>query len=90
MKNFVGAFFAVFLSTSIDGYGRPRFFGVGLVRFENSVCTAASNNLGTCYTRRQCQSVEGVGSGTCAQNIAVCCVSKLFPLILLGKNSTYF
>ncbi|KAJ3636082.1 hypothetical protein MTP99_008921 [Tenebrio molitor] len=90
MKNFVGAFFAVFLSIGIDGYGKPRFFGVGLVRFENSVCTAASNNLGTCYTRRQCQSVEGVGSGTCAQNIAVCCVIQRHCGETTRYNNTYF
>lgn len=52
-------------------------FGIGIVRFENGVCNSSSNLEGTCYTRNQCRSVSGYGSGRCANNIGVCCVSKL-------------
>lgn len=48
--------------------------GVGVVRFENSVCAAANGLSGTCYTRRQCNTVGGYASGKCARNIGVCCV----------------
>lgn len=50
-------------------------FGVGVVRFQNTVCQAANGLVGTCYTRWQCSSIGGYGSGKCAQ-IASCCVGK--------------
>lgn len=49
---------------------------MGVVRFENGICTASGNFEGTCYTRRQCRDANGVGSTTCANGIGVCCVSK--------------
>lgn len=52
-------------------------FGIGIVRFENSVCNSSNYLDGTCYTRSQCRSVSGYASGRCASNIGVCCVSKL-------------
>lgn len=51
-------------------------WGPGVVRFENAACTAVNSLTGTCYTRRQCDTVGGFRAGRCAQNIAVCCVSK--------------
>lgn len=51
-------------------------FGIGIVRFENSVCNSSNYLDGTCYTRSQCRSVSGYASGRCASNIGVCCVSK--------------
>lgn len=53
-------------------------FGVGVVRFENGICTASGNFDGTCFTRRQCNDVNGTGSTNCASGIGVCCVSKYY------------
>lgn len=57
-------------------------FGIGIVRFENGVCNSSNYLDGTCYTRAQCRSVSGYASGRCASNIGVCCVSKLYNVIL--------
>ncbi|XP_019878189.2 uncharacterized protein LOC109606059 [Aethina tumida] len=65
-------------------------FGVGLVRFENSVCITVGNLMGTCYTRRQCNSVSGIASGRCAQNIGVCCVVYRTCGQSSSYNNTYF
>lgn len=52
-------------------------FGIGIVRFENGVCTGADSLCGTCYTRRQCASINGgTASGSCASGIGVCCVGN--------------
>lgn len=58
-------------------------FGIGIVRFENGVCNSSSGLEGTCYTRYQCRSVSGFGSGRCAGNIGVCCVSEYHPSITI-------
>lgn len=54
----------------------PFGWGIGVVRFENSVCTGGDGLCGTCYTRRQCNEIGGTGSGPCASGIGVCCISK--------------
>lgn len=52
-------------------------FGIGIVRFENSICTGADSLDGTCYTRRQCNTLpNGISSGSCASGIGVCCVGR--------------
>ncbi|CAG9838079.1 unnamed protein product [Diabrotica balteata] len=53
-----------------------KFFGVGLVRFANNPCTSGSMVIGTCLRRRQCMDLAGTPSGTCANNIGVCCVTQ--------------
>lgn len=58
-------------------------FGVGIVRFENGICTASGNFDGTCFTRRQCNDVNGTGSTSCASGIGVCCVSKYYRFELI-------
>ncbi|XP_060535510.1 uncharacterized protein LOC132707621 [Cylas formicarius] len=73
----------------------PKFFwglgfGIGLVRFENSVCTSAGNQDGTCYTRRQCAAIDGIASGTCANDIGVCCVIQRTCGDISSYNNTYF
>lgn len=52
-------------------------FGIGIVRFENSICSSSNSLDGTCYTESQCNSINGYTSGRCAKNIGVCCVGKL-------------
>ncbi|XP_018332641.1 uncharacterized protein LOC108742105 [Agrilus planipennis] len=67
-----------------------RFFGIGIVRFENSICAASDGLNGTCYTRRQCTNINGVASGRCASNIGVCCVVFATCGDTALYNNTYF
>lgn len=60
-KNFICGYFSV--------------FGIGIVRFENSLCIS-EGLWGTCYRRSQCSSINGIGSGSCANGIGVCCICK--------------
>lgn len=54
-------------------------FGIGIVRFENSICTGADSLDGTCYTKRQCNTLpNSISSGSCASGIGVCCVGNVF------------
>lgn len=48
-------------------------FGIGIVRFENSLCIS-EGLWGTCYRRSQCTSINGISSGSCANGIGVCCI----------------
>lgn len=57
-------------------WGWTSSWGVGVVRFQNGVCTGADGLDGTCYTKRQCADINGIASGSCASNIGVCCVRK--------------
>jgi hypothetical protein len=66
------------------------FFGVGLVRFENSVCGGGDGFEGTCYTRRQCNEIGGVGAGGCASGIGVCCIVQITCGGSSSYNNTYF
>ncbi|CAH1155566.1 unnamed protein product [Phaedon cochleariae] len=74
-----------FLMISV-GFG----FGVGLVRFANSVCTTAANIEGICYRRRQCADINGVASGACANGIGVCCIILRTCSESSSHNGTYF
>nr|XP_023015446.1 uncharacterized protein LOC111504952 [Leptinotarsa decemlineata] len=65
-------------------------FGVGLVRFANSPCTANSNLIGTCYRRRQCTDIDGSPAGNCANGIGACCVILRTCGETSSYNSTYF
>ncbi|CAH1961904.1 unnamed protein product [Acanthoscelides obtectus] len=59
------------------------FFGVGLVRFENSECIGSGSMQGTCYTRRQCREIDGIGSTKCAGVQRTCGETS-------SLNNTYF
>ncbi|XP_072389880.1 uncharacterized protein [Diabrotica undecimpunctata] len=67
-----------------------KFFGVGLVRFANNPCTSGSMVIGTCLRRRQCMDLTGTPSGTCANNIGVCCVITRTCGGTSALNATYF
>ncbi|KAF5290653.1 hypothetical protein FQR65_LT01943 [Abscondita terminalis] len=66
------------------------WWGVGVVRFENSVCTGANGLRGICYTRRQCTSIGGYASGKCARNIGRCCIVQVSCGATSSNNNTYF
>ncbi|XP_064215817.1 uncharacterized protein LOC662398 isoform X2 [Tribolium castaneum] len=68
----------------------PLGWGIGLVRFENSVCGGADGFEGTCYTRRQCNEIGGVGAGPCAKGIGVCCIIQITCGGSSSYNNTYF
>ncbi|XP_017777973.1 PREDICTED: uncharacterized protein LOC108563729, partial [Nicrophorus vespilloides] len=65
-------------------------WGVGVVRFENSVCKGIDGAVGTCYTRRQCRDIGGVPSGLCAAHIGYCCVVQKNCGEVSSDNNTYF
>ncbi|KAF5299667.1 hypothetical protein FQA39_LY11462 [Lamprigera yunnana] len=64
-------------------------WGIGIVRFENSVCPAANGLEGICYTRRQCTLIGGYASGKCAK-VGVCCVVQVTCGATSSNNNTYF
>ncbi|XP_060535593.1 uncharacterized protein LOC132707687 [Cylas formicarius] len=66
------------------------FFGVGLVRFLNGECNSGNTFDGTCYTRRQCEFLDGVGSVTCANGAGICCLFQRNCGESSGVNNTYF
>ncbi|XP_071452341.1 uncharacterized protein [Hetaerina americana] len=61
-----------------------------VVRFANSPCLGTNNLAGICYSRRECQLNGGVGFGTCANGIGVCCVVALSCGTTSNFNCTYF
>lgn len=64
-------------------------FGIGIVRFENSLCVS-EGLWGTCYRRSQCTSIGGIGSGSCANGIGVCCICKYIFIIGIKKYKWEF
>ncbi|XP_033222670.1 uncharacterized protein LOC117176524 [Belonocnema kinseyi] len=65
------------------------FFSV--VRFANSQCSGSQSTLiGTCFTKRECISMGGVNSGSCANGLGVCCVFKKNCGSTTNINNTYF
>lgn len=57
-----------------------KFFGLfTVIEFPNSRCqvnSALSEYEGTCYHRRECESLNGTSVGECAEGYGVCCVCK--------------
>ncbi|GJQ88051.1 hypothetical protein Trydic_g12973 [Trypoxylus dichotomus] len=80
--------------TSLDRRGKilPLWgWGIGLVRFENSICSSSDFLSGTCYTKYQCSQITGgVASGYCASNLGVCCLVILGCGTSSSLNNTYF
>ncbi|CAG9769869.1 unnamed protein product [Ceutorhynchus assimilis] len=68
----------------------PAIWGVGLVRFLNGECDAGNGFTGTCYTRRQCNSMGGSRSVSCANGAGVCCVFQSTCGDSSDTNNTYF
>ncbi|KAH1002401.1 uncharacterized protein LOC109541859 [Dendroctonus ponderosae] len=68
----------------------PFFWGVGLVRFENGECDAGNGFTGTCYTRRECNYLDGVRASLCANKAGACCVFQRTCGDSSDLNNTYF
>ena len=49
-----------------------------MVNIKNSECLG---NTGICYTGIECVANGGTKSGTCAQGLGTCCVSKFFFIL---------
>ncbi|XP_044758514.1 uncharacterized protein LOC123316484 [Coccinella septempunctata] len=77
-------------SARITNERGPKWFGIGIVRIANSVCTGLNGLEGTCYTRLQCRRADGFSSGGCAQNIGSCCVIQRTCGEQSSLNNTYF
>lgn len=51
---------------------------IGLVRFAQDLCTTYEGYYGTCVTRRQCEHISGIQSGSCTTNgLGRCCMSMI-------------
>lgn len=61
----------------------PYFFGFGLVRFLNAECDAGNGFTGTCYTRRECNILDGSRASKCANDAGSCCVCKSTLIVFL-------
>ncbi|KAF7263973.1 hypothetical protein GWI33_000788 [Rhynchophorus ferrugineus] len=68
----------------------PFFAGVGLVRFLNDECDAGNGFVGTCYTRRECEFMEGTNVAYCANRAGACCVVQKTCGDSSDLNNTYF
>ncbi|XP_066250378.1 cubilin-like [Euwallacea similis] len=68
----------------------PFFWSVGLVRFLNSECNAGNGFSGTCYTRRECNYLDGSRAASCANSAGVCCVFQRTCGGSSHLNNTYF
>ncbi|XP_019870330.2 uncharacterized protein LOC109598852 [Aethina tumida] len=68
-----------------------RFWPVGFVRFANSICSTLEGLEGTCYTREQCDGINGgIVSGKCANGIGRCCLVQRTCGSTSSYNNTYF
>jgi hypothetical protein len=69
--------------SQLTNFRLAKFWPVGLVRFPNDVCNSLEGYMGTCYTRRQCNDLGGLGSGSCANGIGQCCICAWFYVIVI-------
>ncbi|XP_064096977.1 neuropilin-1-like [Macrobrachium nipponense] len=63
---------------------------VQIVTFENGPCTAGTGERGTCYSQKECETLQGSASGTCANGFGVCCVLQATCDGTISVNGTYF
>ncbi|XP_071522759.1 uncharacterized protein [Panulirus ornatus] len=63
---------------------------VQVVTFDNAPCEASSGEHGTCYSQKECESLGGTASGTCANRFGVCCVLTVTCDGMLSVNNSYF
>ncbi|XP_045592399.1 uncharacterized protein [Procambarus clarkii] len=69
----------------------PKLFPVvQIVTFENGPCAAATGEQGTCYSQKECDTLAGTASGTCANGFGVCCVLYTTCGNTLAVNGSYF
>ncbi|CAL4120709.1 unnamed protein product, partial [Meganyctiphanes norvegica] len=55
-----------------------------VLRWANTACTGASSNIGSCYTKEECQAIGGAEDGSCAMGYGVCC----YKAIRCGQESS--
>ncbi|XP_069701068.1 uncharacterized protein [Periplaneta americana] len=68
-----------------------RFFSFfNVIRFKNVQCTGTNGLCGTCYSRKECASLSGLASGSCARNWGTCCVIQRTCGSTSNLNCTYF
>ena len=61
-----------------------------IVRFPNDPCIGNGDKNGTCYTADECESKNGVSSGSCADGFGVCCTFSATCGSSTSENCTYF
>jgi len=59
-----------------------------VVKFANVQCTGSSKN-GTCFTKAECDNIDGTSSGTCADGFGVCCIKTITAGQSSSVNNTY-
>eukprot|EP00095_Tigriopus_kingsejongensis_P009430 maker-scaffold305_size215425-snap-gene-1.13 protein:Tk09430 transcript:maker-scaffold305_size215425-snap-gene-1.13-mRNA-1 annotation:"PREDICTED: uncharacterized protein LOC101744434" len=68
----------------------PNLGLINVVQFPNDPCPGSGAENGTCYTTSECQSRNGIASGTCAGGYGVCCVLIGGCGTTVSENGTYF
>jgi len=61
-----------------------------VIKFQNGICTANDGKNGTCYTDTECDELQGIPGGSCAEGYGVCCVFSLRCGQQSSENCTYF
>ena len=60
-----------------------------VIKFENGVCRSDTNMNGTCYTPQECETKNGIASGSCASGFGVCCLFTLECGQMSSENNTF-
>lgn len=61
-----------------------------MIRFQNTQCNSGNDNIGTCYTKRECEKRSGVSDGLCADGYGVCCIFEIGCGGSSSENCTTF
>jgi len=62
-----------------------------MVKFPNTLCDGSlDSRKGTCYTDTECEELNGIASGSCADGYGICCLFVLNCGDESSENSTYF
>lgn len=61
-----------------------------VVRFTNDECETESGFSGTCYTSQECENLEGLSHGECADGYGVCCFMTYTCRETVHHNISYF
>jgi len=90
MKGFYSIFAALCLTASTNALPALPLFS--LVKFENAACNTGANNdrMGTCYTKQECENLNGKSTTTCAEGFGTCCeFSEVACGATISQNNTF-
>lgn len=69
--------FLIAITSSYAQY-RPSVLGIGyIVRYQNTACSNADQESGTCLADAECSRRAGTNIGSCANGYGTCCSFKV-------------